>query len=197
MVESKTWELVLMTAPKTDLTDLQRRIQCQRIARHFITKGDICVEVGVLHGDHAAAILELEPGKLNLIDPWELDPSRHPRMDGIAGDDVFKNVSDRFGRDGRVEIFRMDSKEGSQQFDDLSLDWVYIDANHSWHHVSLDLRLWSRKVKVGGFLTGHDYLYPASDGTYPVHHAVDVFWNGNTAFKPVAFGNDWVLQRIR
>jgi hypothetical protein len=42
-------------------------------------------------------------------------------------------------------------------FDDESLDFVYIDANHRPDFVREDIREWTKKVKKGGIVSGHDY----------------------------------------
>jgi hypothetical protein len=52
----------------------------------------------------------------------------------------------------------MDSKEASKLFNDESLDFVYIDANHTYEAVKEDLKCWYDKVRVGGVVMGHDYL---------------------------------------
>lgn len=36
-------------------------------------------------------------------------------------------------------------------------DFVYIDANHSEEHIREDITLWSKRVKPGGWVGGHDY----------------------------------------
>ena len=40
---------------------------------------------------------------------------------------------------------------------DGSLDFVYIDSNHSYDYVMEDLINWSRKVRKGGIVSGDDY----------------------------------------
>jgi hypothetical protein len=52
---------------------------------------------------------------------------------------------------------RMSSLEASQKFEDKSLDFVFIDASHEYDDVCNDIDAWGPKVKVGGFLCGHDY----------------------------------------
>jgi predicted O-methyltransferase YrrM len=42
---------------------------------------------------------------------------------------------------------------------DNSLDFVYIDSDHSYDFVMLDIIKWGRKVKKGGIISGHDYFY--------------------------------------
>jgi hypothetical protein len=56
--------------------------------------------------------------------------------------------------------------------EDESLDFVYIDGDHSFDAVMLDLILWSRKVRKGGFVGGHDYYRFRNAGVVP---AVDCY----------------------
>lgn len=55
---------------------------------------------------------------------------------------------------------RKSSLEASKDFDDRSLDAVYIDAEHDYESVRLDIELWNKKVKHGGILCGHDWTLP-------------------------------------
>lgn len=41
-----------------------------------------------------------------------------------------------------------------------SLDFVYIDADHSYDYVMTDIILWARRVRPGGIVSGHDYILP-------------------------------------
>ena len=43
-------------------------------------------------------------------------------------------------------------------FEDESLDFIYIDANHAYDFVVEDINLWFPKLKKGGIFSGHDYL---------------------------------------
>jgi hypothetical protein len=38
------------------------------------------------------------------------------------------------------------------------LDFIYVDANHTYQAVKDDIKLWYPKVKSGGIVMGHDYL---------------------------------------
>jgi predicted O-methyltransferase YrrM len=57
-----------------------------------------------------------------------------------------------------VEFLEMMSEDAVKHIPDNSLDFVYIDANHKYDFVMLDILLWSRKVRKGGVVSGHDYF---------------------------------------
>lgn len=62
-----------------------------------------------------------------------------------------------FHYDERATILSMPSLEAAQQFPDNDLDFVFIDADHSFDAVCADIQAWLPKVKAGGYLTGHDW----------------------------------------
>ena len=47
--------------------------------------------------------------------------------------------------------------ESITDFLDNSLDFVFIDGNHSFEYATEDIAQWSKKVKPGGIVAGHDY----------------------------------------
>ena len=44
----------------------------------------------------------------------------------------------------------------SSRFSDASLDFVFIDADHSYVVTKADIAIWRSKVRTGGILCGHD-----------------------------------------
>lgn len=70
------------------------------------------------------------------------------------------------------ELIKKPSMEAVKDFGDESLDFVYIDASHDYNYVKEDIREWSRKVRKGGIVAGHDYfVFPS--GNDGVVRAVD------------------------
>lgn len=53
-----------------------------------------------------------------------------------------------------INKFSMDALD---DFKDNSLDFVYIDGNHTLPYISADIFGWERKVRRGGIISGHDY----------------------------------------
>ena len=71
------------------------------------------------------------------------------------------------------EIIKGASMDVVKQFEDESLDFVYIDAAHDYDHVKEDIREWSEKVRKGGIVAGHDYFVFQRSGNDGVVRAVD------------------------
>ncbi|MDO8619463.1 MAG: class I SAM-dependent methyltransferase [Candidatus Daviesbacteria bacterium] len=60
-----------------------------------------------------------------------------------------------------IKKFSMDALD---DFEDGSLDFVYIDANHTLPYVTEDIFGWAHKVRVGGVISGHDYGFTRLSG---------------------------------
>ncbi len=72
-------------------------------------------------------------------------------------------------------VIRKASLEAVEDFANNSLDFVYIDANHSFVNVADDIYRWEKKVKPGGIVSGHDYEhFPPSKDNH-VKHVVDAY----------------------
>lgn len=118
------------------------------------------VEVGVYRGDLSKRIMELwSGGTLYMVDTWR----KLNDYDDISNQDSYmdclidtcKKIE---GYEDRTIIMRTTSEVASTMFEDNSLAFVYIDANHQYDHVKKDIELWYPKVKKGGVLAGHDYI---------------------------------------
>jgi predicted O-methyltransferase YrrM len=57
----------------------------------------------------------------------------------------------------RATLLVMRTSEAAQLVDDASLDFVFIDADHSYESVKEDIAHWAPKVRKGGWIGGHDY----------------------------------------
>jgi hypothetical protein len=64
---------------------------------------------------------------------------------------------ERAGVLSRVRAQRCTSLTAAKMFDADSLDFVFIDAEHTPEAVAHDLAAWWPKVRPGGLLAGHDY----------------------------------------
>lgn len=58
-----------------------------------------------------------------------------------------------------VHPMRCDSAGAAASFADESVDFVYVDAGHTFEAVSRDLLAWWPKIKPGGVLAGDDWQF--------------------------------------
>jgi predicted O-methyltransferase YrrM len=56
-----------------------------------------------------------------------------------------------------IHVIRGDGVASLNTYPDDTFDMVYIDADHSYEGCKRDLEAASKKVKVGGYIMGHDY----------------------------------------
>lgn len=134
----------------------------------FRQKGfKVGAEIGVGTGVNAVAMFQAIPGlKLFLVDPWET-PRRSERFQRRVRKGAMEILLPYWEK---ITLLHMASEEAAPKVEDGSLDFVYIDGDHRYDAVMLDIILWGRKVKSGGILSGHDYVKTRKHG---VKRAVD------------------------
>lgn len=59
-----------------------------------------------------------------------------------------------------INPIRMASLDACKNYEDNTLDFVYIDASHEYDDVKKDIINWLPKVKTGGIIAGHDINCP-------------------------------------
>lgn len=75
----------------------------------------------------------------------------------------------RFADCHHVSSLRVHSLQAALMLADGIAGLVYLDADHSEEAVRQDIAAWRRKVKLGGYLAGHDYYLEVGDtGTGPL-----------------------------
>jgi methyltransferase family protein len=127
-------------------------------------------EIGVAHGAFARSVLLDWSGKRYwMIDPWtSQDPAvyKEKQEEAWKYERWYEECIDIQLKDPRVLCLRGYSSRIVSQFEDNQLDWVYIDGNHDFEHVSEDIRLWYPKVRPGGLVSGHDCYNSTEGGHY-------------------------------
>ena len=121
------------------------------------------VEVGVFSCKMSRVLKARRGLTLFMVDTWL--PFRH-----VGAEEQERNYMT--ARSLGVAM-RMDSVKASEAFSDGSLDFVFIDADHSYEGVSRDIEAWYPKVKAEGLLCGHDYANPGDPCGMEVKRAVD------------------------
>ena len=137
------------------------------VIEHLMKKYDYdyIVELGVWKGVIPRFILPRNPDwkyvGVDLYEPQPDNPSEtyEPGENGHAWDHetYFKEVSEILDMYDNAKLLRMHTVEAAHEFDDKSIDFVFVDADHSYEGVKADLEAWIPKIRSGGMIAGHDY----------------------------------------
>jgi len=154
-----------------------------------IPKDSVGIEIGVWKGGSSEKFLK-RASHLHLVDSWspvayensnehgnyenylnryaELVGSRDPADFQKFYDAIYQSVVDKFSKKS-ITIHRMSSAEFFKQFNQ-QVDWVYVDADHSYEGCLHDLEGSLNVVRPGGIIFGDDYTNKPG-----VRRAVDEF----------------------
>lgn len=120
-------------------------------------------EIGVYKGEYTK-ILTTSGAKIYAIDPYlAYDDYDEKKRDFQARQDYLYTKTKRRLASYNCELIRKTSMDAIKDFENESLDFVYIDGHHGFKYVAEDIWEWSKKVKKGGIISGHDYALIASD----------------------------------
>jgi glycosyltransferase involved in cell wall biosynthesis len=144
------------------------------------------VEIGVFKGQFSKHILDNWEGTLYMVDPWRelddyIDSSNHKNHPN-AYLEAMKSIK---GYEDRAFMIRALSNQAANLFEDESLDFVYIDGNHTYASVKEDMELWFPKLKKGGLFAGHDYLRMDWENTPFSENGIDkhIWMHSNDNFE--------------
>jgi len=133
------------------------------------------VEIGTMKGDYAKVLCESNPNlHLYCIDPWLGYGFRSQEQQNRLYAKAVKVL-----KPFDVAIIKKTSADAVGDFPDESLDFVYIDGNHRFDYVMLDLLYWQHKVKRDGIIALHDYMPSQWAG---VVEAVDAFTRSHNVY---------------
>ena len=155
------------------------------VEKHGLKHG---VEIGCSKGNFLRGLLNrCKKVHLTSIDPWVAIPGEE--YEHYPHEENYERARQRSeSYFGRSVLIRDTSANAVGLFDDESLDFVFIDGAHTYEGCKLDIELWTPKVKIGGFVTGHDYRADLFPG---VIKAVDeIFPDAEKADESV-----WIVQR--
>ena len=117
------------------------------------------IEVGVAKGETSAYLLEKCPNieKLYGVDPYLpyedwcrfIDEKEINLQEEIAINNLLPYMN-------RFEFMKMTSENAIKSFAPGSVDYVFIDGDHSYEQTLADLNMYYPLVRSGGILFGHD-----------------------------------------
>lgn len=166
------------------------------LIHNVVTPGSVGAEIGVWRGDFAEELRKTTAAKIFLVDSWQQYAAYHADMcsPSETHEQALARVKERFDYDlklGRMEIVRGFSLVAATNHQTPTLDWIYLDANHQYEFVLLDLIAWSWRIKPGGCIMGHDFCHRPEE-RFGVIEAVEEFcekfnWRlGGTTEEPVS-----------
>lgn len=121
-------------------------------------------EIGVLKGKTLFTLLEGLPFlRMWAVDQWKVLPLREAENAETYHDfdmaecerQVRARVEDRYFY--RCSILKGDSVDMAARVQDATLDFVFIDGDHTEVGCRSDITAWAPKIKPGGWLLGHDH----------------------------------------
>lgn len=127
-------------------------------------KHKVIVEGGSWCGRSTHALLSgCKDGTVTAVDTWQGSTDEKDDTNWQAKkEDIFAIFKTNTQGFNNLKVIRKTSEEASRDFQDGSIDMMFIDMGHDFDSVVNDIRCWKNKVKKGGILAGHDY----TEGTW-------------------------------
>ena len=142
-------------------------------------KNPVGAEIGVFAGELSRRLLRRPDLNLLMVDSWrQHDPDSDYAKTDFHGklpqshQDEYRKIAQKAVEfaGARAQVRVMDSVDAAEQVPDGSLDFVFIDADHTYEGCRRDILAWLPKVRAGGIISGHDY---ANGEEWGVKRAVD------------------------
>jgi hypothetical protein len=175
---SKLLDAIKLKGAEIDIPDVGR----DDLPAFFKEMGyKVGAEIGVATGLYSEKLCQAGL-KVYAVDPWLEYPGYDSKGVQVRLDKEYEEAKQRLAPYD-CTIIRKKSVEAAQDFEDGSLDFVYIDGHHGFKFVTEDIYEWSKKVRIGGVVAGHDFVHSSvKTGPYVCHvkHVVRAY---TTAFR--------------
>jgi hypothetical protein len=110
-------------------------------------------ETGVANGRYSVVLCQSIPNlHLLCVDPWKA----YDRISQEKQDQRRKNAIAAL-TPFNCTFIEKPSMEAVREIPENSLDFVFIDGAHQFDYVMMDIIEWSKRVRQGGIVSGHDY----------------------------------------
>ena len=149
------------------------------------------VEVGVSKGEYARTILSKFLGHLYLVDLWAMqDPQEYEDIANTEDHEsnIYLCAANLSEYQSRYTMVRKKSLLAANDFENESLDFVYLDANLKYSFVKSDIEAWFPKIRTGGIISGHDYFNNWDDITDIAPNGIDKYVFNSEGIKLATFG---------
>lgn len=123
------------------------------------------VEIGIWKGETFKYLLENCPNLyLTGVDLYSPQPENEGPEKWTKGENghawdhqkYYEDLIKYCEKNKRGNIIKDYSVNAAECIDDISLDFVFIDGDHSYEGVKKDISAWLPKIKKDGYIIGHD-----------------------------------------
>lgn len=137
------------------------------------------VELGVASGCFSEQIIRANPQmKLIGIDPYLPYTDYRDYSKESTFIKLEEEAKRRLSRFHNYEFLKKLSMDAINDFEDESLDFCFLDANHEDPFVTQDIYNWPKKIKKGGIISGHDYMF-TREGDFRVKQTIQRYTKEN------------------
>lgn len=152
----RCWEVNLCPCKKVkELRNINREDLAELFFELRFERG---AEIGVERGEYSKLLARNVCLKeLLLVDAWTAYQGYREHVSQDKLDGFMQQVIDQFADNPAVKVIKNWSVAAAGDVPDKSLDFVYLDANHTYEHVTADIAAWAPKVRPSGIVSGHDY----------------------------------------
>jgi len=153
------------------------------------------VEIGCWQGRSASfmAVEIANSGKkitFDCVDTWLGSADMQDHKEIVEGTlfDIFMTNTARVAH--LINVVRLPSVEAAKRYENDSLDFIFIDADHAYNCVHADIEAWYPKLKPGGVIAGDDAQGKGVD------RAVREFFDNKARHLPgTGKGCQWEFKR--
>lgn len=132
-------------------------------------------EIGVEQGKYTEVLCRANPqARIFGVDAWRAYKGYREHVSQDKLDGFYRAAMARL-EPYNCKLMQRFSMDAVRDFKNGELDFVYIDANHDFQQVVNDLVEWSKKVRPGGIISGHDYRKTKNNIPFHVVHATHGF----------------------
>ena len=147
------------------------------------------IEIGSFQGESTTIFSEnFKDSKIFAVDIWNNNyDDTEVLINSINPADVENNFDIITKNYTNIIKIKMSSESFSNIVADNSIDFVYIDGDHTYKGVTNDIIKWRSKIKPGGYIGGHDYV----EGREEIIRAVN---ENFIDYKIKIFGWSWLIK---
>lgn len=143
-----------MEAPNTQVTDKELELLVM-----YVKEAKVVVEVGCYEGKTTASLAANCQGTI-----YSIDPFFKGRLGVCYGELIARNHCKRLNL-SNVKFLKGLSHEVAPAFNH-PIDFIFIDADHSYEAIKRDWNDWFPKMKSGGVIALHDSKQAANSPDY-------------------------------